>query len=292
MSVHHLVTGHVRALVALPEDADVAAARAAAQTLPGGWTLTQAPAGSGPVDVVVTTGAAAVSADTGTVRLSLPRTVAASSTLAYATYTALECLRQQQHRVTVHATAVLRPDGRAVLLLGTKGAGKTSTALALAAHGWTHAGDDLVVIGATDSGRLAVWPGKATAAVRDPARPLAPKAQLFLASFASGPAPLTWIVRLAVHPALTTKSLTPAVPLTVNERLRLHEMLARYISGLPTPLTGVTGAPYGPVWPLDTSALARWRSHLITALASCRYDYLHAPNPEAAADLLTLEAHR
>ncbi|MGW3627842.1 hypothetical protein [Streptomyces sp. NPDC000880] len=68
---------------------------------------------------------------------------------------------------------------------------------------------------------------------------------------------------MAVHPSLATASLTPAVPLSVNERLRLrlHEMLGRYISGLPTPVGGVAGVPYGPVWPLDTPALARWRSH-------------------------------
>ncbi|MET8813872.1 hypothetical protein ABZW47_17905 [Streptomyces sp. NPDC004549] len=292
MTGYHLSTGHVRALVALPEDGETTVARAAARTLPGGWTLNEAPAATGPAAIVVTTGQAAVSADAATVRLRLPRTVAASSTLAYTTYTALERLRQQRRKVTIHATAVLRPDGRAVLLLGTKGAGKTSTALALAAHGWTHAGDDLVVIGMADDDHLAVWPGKVTAAIRDPGRPLAPKAQLVLTPFASGPAPLTWIVRLAVHPAVTAKSLTRAVPLTVNEQLRLHEMLARHLSGLPTPLTGVTGAPYGPVWPLDTPALARWRSHLITALADCRFDYLHAPDPGTAADLLTLEANR
>ncbi|AEH09694.1 hypothetical protein FsymDg_2301 [Candidatus Protofrankia datiscae] len=39
----------------------------------------------------------------------------------------------------------------------------------------------------------------------------------------------------------------------------------------------------------DTPALARWRSHLIAALAGRRFDYLHAPGPETAADLLTKE---
>jgi hypothetical protein len=111
-----------------------------------------------------------------------------------------------------------------------------------------------------------------------------------LEPFAAAPAPLAWVVRLAVHPALTTPALTPAMPLSVNERLRLHELLARYISGLPTPLNGVTGVPYGPVWPLDTPALARWRSHLITRLAVCRFDYLYAPGPQTAADLLAKEA--
>jgi hypothetical protein len=289
MSVHRLVTGHVSARLALPEQLDTTAARAGDRALPGGWTLTAGPATEA-ADVEVTTGATAVTVAAGTVRLRLPVDVAASDTLAYVTYTALERARQHQRKVTVHATALIAPDGRAVLLLGAKGAGKTSTALALATRGWTHAGDDLVVLGEMGDGTVAVWPGKPTAAVRDPARPLAPKPQRALEPFAAGPAPLARVVRVAVHPALDTASLMPAAPLSVNERLRLHELLGRYISGLPTPLTGVTGVPYGPVWPLDTPALARWRSHLIARLAGGWFDYLHASGPATAADLLTKEA--
>lgn len=288
MSVHRLATGHVSAHLALPRQLDTTAARAADRALPGGWTLTAVPATA--AEVEVTTGAAAVTVAGDTVRLRLPQAVAASDTLAYVTYTATERVRQQQRKVTVHATALIAPGGRAVLLLGAKGAGKTSTALALATRGWTHAGDDLVVLGESDDGTVQVWPGKPTAAVRDPARPLAPKPQRALEPFAVGPALLVRIVRMAVHPVLVTASLTPAVPLSVNERLRLHEMLARHISGLPTPITGVTGVPYGPVWPLDTPALARWRSHLIARIAGCRFDYLYAAGPETAADLLAKEA--
>ncbi len=290
MTGHWLVTGHVSALLVRPEELDTTAARTAGRTLPGGWTTEPAGAAAGTAAVEIGFGAAAVSVDTDTVRLRLPQAVAASDTLAYVTYTALERVRQQQHKVTVHATALTAPDGRAVLLLGAKGAGKTSTALALAERGWVHAGDDLVVLGETGDRGLAVWPGKPTAAVRDPARPLAPKPQRVLEPFASGPAPLAWVVRMAVHPALVTASLTSAVPLSVNERLRLHESLGRYLSGLPTPVGGVAGVPYGPVWPLDTPALARWRSHLIAALEGCRFDYLYAAGPETAADLLAKEA--
>lgn len=289
MTVHRLVTGHISARLALPEYLDTTAAQAASRALPGGWTLTADPATEA-VDVEVTTGTAAVTVAAVTVRLRLPAHVAASSSLAYVTYTAFERARQHQRKATVHATALIAPDGQAVLLIGAKGAGKTSTALALAAQGWTHAGDDVVVLGESDDGRVSVWPGKPTAAIRDPARPLAPKPQRALEPFATGLAPLARVVRMAVHPALDTASLTPAVPLSVNERLRLHETLGRYISGLPTPITGVAGVPYGPVWPLDSPALARWRSHLIARLAVGQFDYLYAPDPDTAADLLTKEA--
>ncbi|KDA41092.1 MULTISPECIES: hypothetical protein [Frankia] len=289
MSAHRLATGHVCAHLTLPEHLDITAARTAERALPGGWTLTATPATEA-VDVEVTTGAAAVTVAGDTVCLRLPPAVTASDTLAYVTYTATERVRQQRRKVTVHATALIAPDGRAVLLLGANGAGKTSTAFVLAARGWTHAGDDLVVLGESDEGVLEVWPGKSTAAVRDPSRPLAPKPQHVLEPLATAPVPLGRVVRLAVHPVLVPASLTPALPLSVNERLRLHEMLARYISGLPTPITGVAGLPYGPVWPLDTPTLARWRSRMIAALADCQFEYLYAPNPETAAGLLTQDA--
>jgi hypothetical protein len=288
MTAHQLVTGYVGARLDLPTGLDTTAAQAAGRRLPGGWTLHQPAPGAVTVTVDVSFGAAAVDTNADTVCLRLPHAEGASDTLAYVTYTAMEGLRQWHRKVTVHATAMIAPHGQAVLLLGSKGAGKTSTALALATRGWTHAGDDLVVLGETNDRGLTVWPGKPTAALRDPARPLAAKPQRVLEPFATRPAPLTWIVRLVVQPALAT-ILTPAVPLSVNERLRLHEMLGRYISGLPTPVGGVAGAPYGPVWPLDTPALARWRSGLLTRLTGCRFDYLYAPDHATAADLLARE---
>ncbi|GAA1930582.1 hypothetical protein [Streptantibioticus ferralitis] len=291
MTAHRIVTGHISAVLALlPEELDTTAARTAGRALPGGWHLEPSGTGLERAAVEITVGAAGVSADAHTVRVRLPRTAASSDTLAYVTYTALERARQQQRKATVHATALHAPGGRAVLLLGTKGAGKTSTALALAERGWVHAGDDLVVLEGDEVQAVTVWPGKPTAAIRDPLRPLAPKPQRDLEPFAAGPARLVWVVRIAIHPSLATASLTPAKPLSVNERLRLHENLGRYISGLPTPLSGEGSVPYGPVWPLDTPALARWRSHLITALGGCRFDYLYASSPETAADLLAKEA--
>jgi hypothetical protein len=136
-----------------------------------------------------------------------------------------------------------------------------------------------------------VWTGKPVAALRDPRAPLAPKPAKDLEPFAAGPAPLGRVVRLAVHPGLPA-GLAPAVPLSLNETLRLHELLARQISGLPTPLNGAGTVPYGPVWPLDTPDLARWRSRLLPRLAACQLSYLHAPDAETAASLLDEQAPR
>jgi len=283
MTWHRITTGHVEGVLELTDPVRITDAPA----LPGGWTLQ--PHDPTRADVKICLGPPAITADPHTVHVRLPRAAAESDAFAYVTYTALERLRQRQRKFTVHATALISPDGRALLLLGTKSAGKTSTAFALAAHGWTHAGDDLVVLAAARNGGVEVWPGKPTAAVRDPDQPLAPKPHLSLSPFADGPSPRAWVVRIAVHPHLRSPSLASTVPLSLTERLRLHELLARYISGLPTPLD-VTGMPYGTVWPLDGPALARRRRELIHQLTECRYDYLHAPDAQSAADLLAKEA--
>ncbi|MEO5875630.1 MAG: hypothetical protein ABIS86_09805 [Streptosporangiaceae bacterium] len=286
-TTYQVDTGHVRAALTLPAALILGDTANAERALPGGWRLLPCDTARGAA-IEVSFGAPRIRVSASTVQVRLPATVAASDTLAYLIYTVLERARQHDRKVTVHATALHDPDGRAVLLLGAKGAGKTSTASALVERGWTHAGDDLVVIGQDGDGRLAAWPGRPTAAVRDPARPLAPKPLRDLSPFATVAAPVAWIIRLATHPDLAS-SLTSATPLSLNERLRWHEGLARYISGLPTPLTGVAGVPYGPVWPLDSARCAHMRSDLIAGLHHTRFDYLYAPTARAAADLLLRE---
>lgn len=293
MSRAAVATGHLTAALVLPAGLDTGPAATAADRLPGGWHLLTPGAGLEDCPAVSVTYADAqptVAVDGQTVRISLPRGAAGSATLAYATYTALERARQQRQMVTLHANAAITPSGRGVLLLGTKGAGKTSVTLALGARGWTHAGDDLTVL-AEEHTELLILPGKATAAVRpqDPALWQAPKPVVDLVPFLRVPVPLAGIIRLTVHPAVPRPLLVPAAPFSSNEQLRLHEALARYISGLPTPLTGPTGAPYGPVWPLDEAPLARWRAHLIARLEQHPYSYLYAPDPQTAADLITRE---
>ncbi|MFI6056100.1 hypothetical protein ACIBCO_39300 [Streptomyces violascens] len=287
-----MTTGHLSAALELPAGLDTNSAVTAASRLPGGWHLAPFSLTEGCPRVAVTCGDAepAVTVSGATVRLRLPCSAARSATLAYATYTALERARQQRQMLTLHANSAVTPSGCGVLLLGAKGAGKTSVTLALGERGWTHAGDDLVVL-AEQGDTLLIMPGKATAAVRpqDPELWQALKPVVDLAPFLRVPVPLAAVIRLTVHPAVTRPVLVPATPFSVNEQLRLHEALARYISGLPTPLSGTAGAPFGPVWRLDSSPLARWRSHLITRLEQRPYAYLCAPDPQTAADLITRE---
>jgi hypothetical protein len=289
-----VVTGHVTCVMDLPDGLATRAAAACAPMLPGGWCLH--PAGDRgavrrfPTLRVDVSDAPTVAVVGDTVHLHLTRDAAESATLAYATYTAAERARQQHRKLTLHANAAITPDGRGVLLLGHKGAGKTTTTLALGERGWTHAGDDLVVLAETD-GELWLLPGKPTAAVRpsDPTLWQLPKPTVTLAPFTDRAVPLAAVVRLIAHPAVTHPVSVPAQPFSMTEYLRLHEALARYLSGLPTPLTGPGRIPFGTVWPLDTPALARWRTGLISRLERLPYRYLYAPDPQSAADLITKE---
>ncbi|SEG94860.1 hypothetical protein SAMN05216223_13147 [Actinacidiphila yanglinensis] len=292
MSRGTVATGHVTAAMDLPTGLDTTPATAVGDRLPGGWHHDDRPPPPEAPEVIVeyTTGDPDVTATGRAVRLRLTRAVAGTATLAYATYTALERARQHRQMLTLHANAVITPGGCGVLLLGSKGAGKTSVTLALGERGFTHAGDDLAVLGEHGS-ELLLWPGQATAAARprDAARWQVPKPVVRLAPFAASPSALAAVVRLTVNPAVPSPLLVNALPFSINEQLRLHEALARQISGLPTPLSGPAGAPYGRVWNIDTPALAHWRTHLISRLGNHRYLYLYAPDPDSAADLITRE---
>jgi hypothetical protein len=64
----------------------------------------------------------------------------------------------------LHASAVVRDD-QAVLTLGDKGAGKTTTALALATHGWSLLANDRVFVRPTPDGHVDVLPWPSAAAI-------------------------------------------------------------------------------------------------------------------------------
>ncbi|MBK3589607.1 hypothetical protein JHN49_40555, partial [Streptomyces sp. MBT57] len=228
MSPAAVTTGHLTAALDLPPGLDAGPALTAADRLPGGWNLAPLPTGPGPcpvVGVTVTDNAPKVTVSGPRVQLHLTERAARSATLAYTTYTALERARQERHMLTLHANAVVTPNGRGVLLLGNKGAGKTSVTLALGERGWTHAGDDLTVLAEDDASELLLLPGKATAAVRptDARRWQDPKPVIDLAPFIRHPFPLAAVVRLTAHPAVPSAVLVTATPFSANEQLRLHE---------------------------------------------------------------------
>ncbi|MFG2722803.1 hypothetical protein ACGFW5_31570 [Streptomyces sp. NPDC048416] len=79
---------------------------------------------------------------------------------------AREAIRGQLLRAgwaVLHASAVVRPrDGATILTFGDKGAGKTTTALLLASHGWELLANDRVLVRPTEQGvEVVPWPSAA-----------------------------------------------------------------------------------------------------------------------------------
>ncbi|MGH3719436.1 MAG: hypothetical protein ACRDRI_11485 [Pseudonocardiaceae bacterium] len=288
-----LDTGYVTATVTLPDK--LTPGRLAAisaevdRMLPGGWQTSTPPPHSPQIRITVTAtaGTPHVRLEEGDrVLVALPVAAVATATLAYVTYTVTERARQQRGMVTAHAAAATDPGGRAVLLLGDKGAGKTSTLLALLAAGYRFLGDDLVVLALTAEG-LDAHAGRRRCAVRDPRAVFGyeTKSLVHLGDPDAPPAaPVSLVVRLSIHPD-TAPVLTPVGPLSLAERLRLAENLARYITGTPTPLR-VEPHTYAPVYPLDDPARAVTRATVIDRIGALGVRYLHAPTPRHAAGLI------
>ena len=257
--------------------------------LPGGWRIHPVSSAIAHVRIIVsvTTGHSDVELEGETVRVTLTETALASPTLAYVTYTVTERARQQLGMVTAHAAAVITPDGKAVVLLGDKGAGKTTTAFSLVDKRYRLLGDDLIILAHRDDG-LEVMAGRKLAAVRRvnavlgyEAKRLVDIAELTV----PGPVRIATVVRVSVHPAVTVPTAVLGTPLSVVERLRLHENLARYIAGTPTPLT-LEPDVYGPVYALDTPACAATRAMVIDQLGGLAFHYVHAPTAEHAAGMI------
>lgn len=281
-----LRTGEVTARMTVP---DAATARTVVEmgpgitrTLPGGWQATTELAASPQIHLVAGAGTPGVQLGPDEqVRIWLCPEELATTRLAYVAYTVCERARQRHGIVTVHANAVWTPRG-AVLLLGDKGAGKTGTAVALAARGRPIIGDDLVLLALDGGQALRVLAGKRLARVRDPAAGYEAKSDVSLPESAPEAARVAAAVRVSVHPHVRTPRRAEGTPLSVVDRLRLHENVGRYIAGLPTPLS-LDPAVAGPVYPLDDGECADVRSEIIARLP---LTYLHAPTPEVAAGLI------
>ncbi len=173
--------------------------------------------------------------------------------LLYLAYLVVEAERHRHGLVTLHAAAVCR-DGAAVLLLGSAGAGKTTTALRLCRdHGAALAGNDLVVAGGcgpvpevlAGSCRLRlrhasvarVMPELLGMFPDDVSDPWRAKRDIEPARLGIGtaavPAPIVAVIFIHVdagYPAVVNE---PGD--TLVHRLNLHENAVRYIRGASTP---------------------------------------------------------
>ncbi len=293
-------TGHVSGWLKtpLPRNDMFELARSLEGRLPGGWAVVDvADAPDVSAEMVFSFGVrvssvALICADPLNCVISL-RESSTPERIGYITYAVLERERQLRGMVTVHGSAALLPSGGAVLLLGDKGSGKTSTLLQLAALGARPIGDDLLVLRLAGA-KVEILPGKRISAVRY--MDMAPIGTLQYESkrevdlldhgFIETAADIRKIVRLNIHSATTENLTRRAAPASLAERLRLHENFVRYINGSATPLEISSGCTFGVTFPMDCDRCARTRSTLIAALLGRQYYYVQARNAATAARMV------
>lgn len=225
--------------------------------------------------------------------------------LLHLAYLVLERQLQRLGYLTLHAAAAAF-GGRAALLIGPTGAGKTTTAVRLCRdHGCELVGNDLVVVGGRNEPRTLtgtrhlrlrysslaqVMPellGFFPATVDDPWRTkidLAPS-QIDV-TVAAGPAVVGAVAFVHVDPDYRVLVDEPGD--TLVHRLNLHENALRYVRGASTPWLVGDDLAFGPyVPPLDSPTIHEARTASTTRLLT-RARYVAGPPVDVARHVASL----
>ena len=218
--------------------------------------------------------------------------------LPFIFYNLAERKRQEMGMITVHAAAVAKDD-KGILIVGDKGAGKTSLMLAFCLNqGFKIIGNDMIVISGKENPLLVS--GSRQINVRLPVAktfgldtsnvnaikndgiayeikyPFLP-ADLGIETMYK-PVNISAIVRINIH------SENPDFVCNQDfqkdtEALRLNENLSRYIRGLPTPLELSSDGVDGYFPDMDTENLSEFRNLTLKRLLSKQYFYAAGNNP-------------
>jgi hypothetical protein len=226
------------------------------------------------------------------------RVIREGESLLYAAIPFIEVQRQQYGYTTIHSAAVYL-DGRAILLMGKEGSGKTTTALGLCrTHGAQLIGNDLVIIGSSKKGdRLKIHGGTKFITLRyESIRRNMPDLLNLFPDKADDP----WLRKVSLFPqranislhigdALLTKAYIVHVDETKDEvfvkaadnlitRLYLNENFSRYIRGTCVAILGQGLKHLGYVPSFDSEELFSHRVVVMEQLLS-EYSMMYISGP-------------
>lgn len=234
--------------------------------------------------------------------------------LPYISFQVGELPRQAELRmVTVHAAAMVSPEGIGVLVLGDKSTGKTSVCIELGiGRDYRLLGNNLVIVENSDkfprlaSGTHVLVAREATLA-SIPALAKVNQCLLSVGNETHGredkimltpeklgiktAEPLSEIgvvVRVNIHPAQSEAIRVTGVTDGLTERLRLFENLSRYIRGVTTPLALTESHISGYIPSLDNPILSSMRNQLIERLLKLPFYYISGNSVAAVADKVDL----
>jgi RNase adaptor protein for sRNA GlmZ degradation len=179
--------------------------------------------------------------------------------------------------MTVHATAVAR-DGRAVLLLGRSGAGKSDLALRLLDRGWRLIADDRVVVTRQGDALWASAPAPIAGLIEVRgvgivAEPNLAGAVVALAIDLSGqperlPDPAVWTVAGVTVPLIALSAHEESVPLKVERALQAHGAAVK----APVPSTPPSTAASAPPILIVSGMSGAGKSSTLKALEDMDYE--------------------
>jgi hypothetical protein len=236
--------------------------------------------------------------------------------LPYITFQVGELPRQAELRmVTVHAAAMVSPDGIGILVLGDKGAGKTSVCIELGiGRDYGLLGNNLVIVENSDKDKfLRLVSGTHVLAVREATLASIPalakvnrglslvdeethgrENKIMLTPEKLGiktAEPLSEIgavIRVNIHPRQPEAICVSGVSDGLTERLRLFENFSRYIRGVTTPLALTETHISGHIPSLDSPILSSMRNQLIERLLKLPFYYISGNSVAAVTEKIDL----
>lgn len=233
------------------------------------------------------------------------------SRLPFIAYSLSERIRQESlGECSMHAAAVATKDGKSILILGDKGSGKTSMAIALGRElDFGLVGNDLIVV-RTENEKLSIPAGNQIFDIRaavmrnyfndslqDKSRvemthPYEDKITILPNELGIKQGfdlrGIIAIIRVNIHPG-NEPTIINEGPRKTQEVLRLRENLSRYIRGMTTPLSIEGSLVRGSFPSLDTQELEEMRNRMILSMLSMPFFYVVSDSPQKAAYKLTHE---